>query len=153
PAAMCLALAGCWGRGSALLAGFLAALHLSIVTHTVEARGYSGAILCSFLACTCFALLLRRPTATISLLYIALALTAIGFVTTTIVVPVAHGLIGMIVSLRGEAHFRRAGRHAVFACLWAGVLALVLFGLPLPQTWHYVRTEAAHDHLPLGLTL
>jgi hypothetical protein len=87
------------------------------------------------------------------LAYVASAAAAVGFLTTAILVPLAHGATGLVVLVRGEPAARAAGRDAVFGSLWVGVVALVLFGLPLPQAWHYARTDAVRDHLPLGLPL
>jgi hypothetical protein len=44
----------------------------------------------------------------------------------------------------------RRALAAVIACLWSGVLATILFGLPIPQTLDYIRHFIFNEHVPLG---
>ncbi|MEI4908085.1 hypothetical protein Q8G40_28790, partial [Klebsiella pneumoniae] len=59
-----------WGRWHAALTAGLVAVHFSIVEHAGTARGYTGAVLFSFLACFLFAELLRRQSMTVIGLYV-----------------------------------------------------------------------------------
>ena len=66
-----------------------------------RARGYAGAMLGSLIACCCFA----SPPACgwsydMHLLRCHSAVAAVGFVTTTILVPLAHGLVAMYLATR-----------------------------------------------------
>jgi hypothetical protein len=139
------------GLPAAFLAGFATATHPWIISHGVEARGYAGAILFSWLAIICFSHLLTRGSPTLTVIYIISCVTAFGFISTTILVPLAHGAVAVLLLLAGyyrpgAAIYRDNAKNLIFACLWVAILALVLFGLPLPQTLDYARKGATRDH-------
>ena len=135
------------GVAMATTAGLLAAMHGWIAGHGTEARGYAGAILCTWVAMATMAQLLTRPTLRATLLYIVASVAAFGFVTTSLLVPLAHGALGVVLALRARtAEARATALNIVFACLWVAVLGLVAFGLPLPQILDYSRTVAHIDH-------
>ena len=139
------------GLRVAALAALTAAIHGWVTGHGTEARGYAGAILCSWVAIVCFARMLTRPTRRATLAYIAAAVLSFGFVTTSLFVPIAHGLIGLVLLVRARTEPARAiALNIVFACLWVAPLALIAFGLPLPQLAIYARTSAVGDHSTIG---
>jgi hypothetical protein len=146
------------GLRVALLSALAAATHPWLINHGVEARGYAGAILFSWAAIFAFARLLTHGSGRLTLLYVASCVTAFGFISTTILVPFAHGVTACLLLLAGYrrpglAPYRANAVNLIFACLWVLVLAVLLFGLPLPQTLAYARDTASGDHLPLGWPL
>lgn len=146
------------GTRVAFISGLASAVHPWLIIHGVEARGYMGAILFSWAAVSAFAHLLTDGSRRLTILYIGSCALAFGFVSTTIMVPFAHGVFACLLLLAsyrwpGLVPYRRNAINLIFACLWVPVLALLLFGLPLPQTLAYARDGAAGDHLPLGAEL
>jgi hypothetical protein len=146
------------GLRVALLSGLAAATQPWLITHGVEARGYAGAILFSWVAILVFARLLTHGLPRLTALYIASCVTAFGFIPTTLLVPFAHGALACLLLVAGYrwpdlAPYRANAVNLIFACLWVAVLALLLFGLPLPQVLAYARYSAFRDHLPLGWEL
>jgi len=135
----------------ATLAAFTAAIHGWVTGHGTEARGYAGAILCTWIAIGCFARLLTRPTRRATIGYIVAAVLSFGFVTTSLFVPIAHGVMGLVLLARSRTdRARTIALNIVFACLWVAPLALIAFGLPLPQLFMYARSDAVGDHSPLA---
>jgi hypothetical protein len=146
------------GPGVAFLVGLAAATHPWLINHGVEARGYAGAILFSWTAIVSFARLITQGSPRWTVLYIASCVTAFGFMTTTILIPIAHGAVACFLLLAGYcrpalASYRANAVNLIFACLWVPVLAVLLFGLPLPQTLAYAQNGATKEHLPLGWPL
>jgi hypothetical protein len=150
------ALVGVWGRERAALTAFLAAVNSAAVAHAVEARGYSGAILFSFLACRTFMALLDRSSGRNLFLYVLFAVTSVGFIATTVLVPLSHGVVALILYLKslragpGDTDARTPALNAVLACLWVAVVGTIMFGLIAPQMVLYAAKGAPRDHSPLG---
>ncbi len=146
------------GTRVAFLSGLVAATHPWLINHSVEARGYAGAILFSWASIIVFARMITQGSPRQTALYIACCVTAFGFITTTILIPFAHGLVACFLLLAGYrfrdlARYRANAINSIFACLWVPVVAILMFGFPLPQTLAYARTGAIKDHLPLGWAL
>jgi hypothetical protein len=147
------------GRGAAALAALLVATHCRVLLHGIEARGYAGAILFSYLACLAFSRVLEASSARVITAYVACAVASFGFIPTTIFVPLGHGVAASLLWLRravaetADPPATRRALAAVFACVWSGVLCMILFGLPIPQTLDYVRHGSFNDHVPLGYGL
>jgi hypothetical protein len=156
PQAVFWSLRGHWGRWHAAFTAALVGVHFWVVAYAGQARGYSGAVLFSFLACAFFAEMLRRQRGSVIALYILSAVLSFGFIATTILVPLAHGLAASALYLHQRLflHARPTQRadslSAVVCCLWVGILAVVLFGLPAPQTFAYAVYDSHQSHLPLS---
>jgi hypothetical protein len=146
------------GTRVAFLSGLAVATHPWLVNHGVEVRGYAGAILFSWASVIIFARMITQGSPLQTVLYIVSCVTAFGFITTTILIPFGHGCLACFLLLAGYrypdlAPHRANAINAIFACLWVAVLALILFGFPLPQTLAYARDGATKDHKLLGWTL
>lgn len=158
PPAIYLLWAGALGRRTAGFAGLAALAHFSLQIHATEARGYSGAVLFVCVAQAFFARLIEEPTPARIIGYVASCVASIGFVPLAILLPVAHGLSAAILLavtwLRGKPEeSRNAWKTAWFSTVWAVLLAMLAFGLPMPQTLSYALHGAERDHLLLSVGL
>jgi hypothetical protein len=151
PIACYLTMAKRLDRSTALSAAALFALHFTLAVHSTDARGYAGAILGSYLSCVFFALLLKQASLPVTILYIASSLMAIGFILTSILIPVAHGVLASVLwlksfSTRSRPRERATSPNLVFCCSWVGVAAWVLIGLMIPQNLAQATGGAEKDY-------
>lgn len=158
PPAIFLLWAGKLGRQTAAFAGLAAMAHFSLQIHATEARGYSGAVLFVCVAQVFFARLIEEPTTARIIGYVASCVASIGFIPVAILVPVAHGFAAAILftvaRLRGKPmEARNAWKTAWFATVWAALISMIAFGLPMPQTVSYALQGAERDHLLLSPAL
>ena len=144
---------------AALLAAFAVATHPTLVTHGVEARGYSGAIFFSALAVAISSGRFRRHWLNQSTAYVIANVAGIGFILTTVLVPFSHGILAIWRCVSSTSRKPVASAllsrpwSLMLASLWTGGLALLMYGLLLPQIAKYSSTAATHDHLMLGRAL
>jgi hypothetical protein len=158
PPAFYLLWAGVLGRRTAGFAGLAALAHFSLQIHATEARGYAGAVFFVCVAQAFFARLVEEPTPARIVCYVASCVASIGFIPVAILVPVANGfsaaILFAVTSLRGKpVEARDTWKTAWFSTVWAVLLAMIAFGLPMPQTLSYALHGAERDHLLLSLGL
>ena len=119
--------------------------------------GYAGAILCSLLACSFFARLLRGQAGNReAFLYLLSAVAGVGFLLTSVLVPVTHGVVALVLYLR-SAGCPGSLRGPLSTCGTGlpvgGALVAILFGLPAPQALAYATVDAHQDHATWSVAL
>ena len=148
------------GRGVAAVSALLLSGSFWFVKHGVEARGYSGAILFSYLSCWYYRSLLRQGAASTVVAYVACSVAAVGYMLTMILVPLAHGAVALVLLVwdtsspdsEGRADERLKYWRAALACLWVAAVSAILFGLPLPSILDF-GTDGAGTGYSAGSTL